>query len=138
MEREILFSTPFITVEYQPEKQLIYHTIHKPIGGEAQMLKDALNAGAAGLEKYGVCKWLSDDRKNDPLPEGLVEWGATDWNPRVIGAGWKYWANVVPTEIAAAGALMPVINNLHKEGLRMRVFTTVEDAYKWLDEQPNS
>lgn len=137
MSNHILFSSPYITVEYRPEKKLIYHTIHKPIGGQAQMLKEALDIGTDALRKYGVSKWLSDDRKNGPLPPEVLEWGFADWNPRTIKAGWKYWANVVPGDIAAAGTLMPVIDDLYKLGLRMQVFTTVEDALQWLDQMPD-
>lgn len=97
------------------------------------MFKDALNTGTDALAHYGVCKWLSDDRKNGPLSPEMVDWAFNEWNARAIQAGWKYWANVVPENIAAAGTLTPVINALHEYGLRMMVFTTVEDAVDWLD-----
>lgn len=122
----------YITVQYIPEKQMIYHTVHKPIT-DTQLLKDALNAGTDALKKYGVYKWLSDDRKNGPLPPEVVEWGFEDWDPRTIAAGWRYWANVVPKELAAAGALMPVMEALFAMGLRMMVFSDLETATAWLD-----
>jgi hypothetical protein len=133
MSNLTLFSTEYITVEYHPATKLIYHTIHQPIGSQTEMFKDALKAGTAALEKYQVCKWLSDDRKNGPLPDELIEWAATNWNVPTVEAGWKYWANVVPKEIEAAGTLIPVIQNLSQLGLRMAVFTSIEDALKWLE-----
>jgi hypothetical protein len=133
MSSIILYNTPYITVEYRPERSLIYHTIHKPIGGQVEMLKEALNAGSDALGKYKVTKWLSDDRKNDPLPVEMQQWGFNDWSPRTIAAGWKYWANVVPVDLAAAGALVPIINDLFTKGLRMQVFTSPEAALNWLD-----
>jgi hypothetical protein len=135
MSRIMIVVNEYITVEYISDKKLIYHTVHKPMGiDQAQLLRDSLNAGTDALRDYKVSKWLSDDRKNGPLPAEVIQWGFSDWNPRTIKAGWKYWANVVPSELAAAGTLMPVIDDLHKLGLRMRVFTTVEDALKWLEE----
>jgi hypothetical protein len=131
MSAVTLFNSEYITVEYLPDKKIIYHVVHQPIGG--QKLRDALNEGTAALEKYRVCKWLSDDRKNGPLPVEDVEWGEQDWNPRTIKAGWKYWALVVPSEVAAAGAMTPVIERLYELGLNMRVFTSVEKAMEWLD-----
>lgn len=129
----VLVSNDYITLECYPDQQLIYHTVHQPIGpDQAQMLKDTLNTGTEALRQYGATKWLSDDRKNGPLPPEMAEWGATDWNPRTIAAGWKYWANVVPHELAAAGTLLPIIENLHTLGLRMRVFTSLEEAQQWL------
>ncbi|MFN8527695.1 MAG: hypothetical protein U0670_03685 [Anaerolineae bacterium] len=122
----------YITVQYLPEKQMIYHTVHQPIY-DIRLLKDALNAGTDALQKYGVYKWLSDDRKNGALPPEVVEWGLEDWNPRTIAAGWRYWANVVPKELAAAGALMPVMEALFGMGLRMMVFSDLDEAIAWLD-----
>jgi hypothetical protein len=133
MSPTVLVTNDYITLEYHPDKNLIYHTIHQPIGDQPQLLRDALNAGTDALAKYRATKWLSDDRKNGPLPSEIMEWGFTDWNPRTIKAGWKYWANIVPQELAAAGTLMPVIEDLFRFGLQMRVFTNLEDAQNWLD-----
>jgi hypothetical protein len=132
----VLVTNDYMTVEYRPEEKMIYHTVHKPMGIEQlQLLKDGLNAGTDALKQYGITKWLSDDRLNGPLPPELVKWGSTEWNARTVAAGWKYWANVVPKEVAAAGTLLPVINNLHKMGLTMQVFTNLEEGLKWLAEK---
>jgi hypothetical protein len=128
-----IFSTEYITVEYYPDRKLIYHTIHKPIAGQVQMFKDALDVGTATMTKYQLCKWLSDDRKNGPLPAEMLDWSSNDWSQRTIDAGWKYWANVVPEEIDAAGTLIPVIDHLYNLGLRMAVFRTPQVALEWLD-----
>lgn len=128
-----LVNNEYITLEYYPDRKLVYHTIHKPIGNQVEMFQNAMNAGTEALKKYGCCKWLSDDRKNGPLPAEIIQWGFEDWNPRTIKAGWKYWANVVPHEVAAAGTLAPVIEDLYQLGLRMQVFTSTEDALRWLD-----
>lgn len=131
MPEVIIVDNEFITVKYLDDKQIIYHTVHKPISD--QQLKDALNAGTEALKEFGACKWLSDDRKNGPVSPEIARWGVEDWNPRTIAAGWKYWANVVPEEIAAAGTLSPIIQALYELGLRMNVFTDLESAFKWLD-----
>lgn len=134
MSKITLYDSPYITVEYWPDKKLVYHTIHQPMSSQLETFKQALNAGTDALEKYKVSKWLSDDRKNDPLtPEGN-EWAFGDWQPRTMKLGWKYWASVVPQDLVAAGTLAPVIENLFQLGLRMMVFSNVEDAVKWLDE----
>lgn len=133
MPNTTIFNSEYITVEYWPDHKLIYHTIHKPMSSQLATFKEALNAGTEALQKYQVRKWLSDDRKNDPLtPEGN-EWAYGDWQPRTLKAGWKYWAAVVPEDLVAAGTLMPVIENLYELGLRMMVFTSVEQAVEWLD-----
>lgn len=132
MSEIIIVDNEFITVKYLDDKKLIYHTVHKPIPGE--MLNAATDAGTDALEKYGVCKWLSDDRKNGPLSPEAMEYGFKVWIPRTMAAGWKYWANVVPEELVSAAALAPVMEELHSIGLRMMVFTDVEEGFEWLDQ----
>ena len=126
-----IIDNEYITIQYVSDKKMIYHVIHKPIADKA--LQAALDAGAEALKKYGVSKWLSDDRKNGPLSPEHLQWAFNDWNPRTVAAGWKYWANVVPEDLAAAGTLAPLMDTLFEVGLRMMVFTDVEKATQWLD-----
>ncbi|MCE7947631.1 MAG: hypothetical protein DYG88_09410 [Chloroflexi bacterium CFX4] len=125
-----IVDTDFITIQYLPDKKIIYHVIHSPISG--QPLRDALLAGTAALKQYGATKWLSDDRKNGPLSPEDAEWGVA-WNRQTVALGWKYWAIVVPEAIEAAGSMSPVIDNLYRMGVQMRVFSQLEDAFAWLD-----
>ena len=131
MSRVTVVDNEYITVEYVPDKKMVYHTIHKPVGG--QLFRDALIAGTEALKQNGACKWLSDDRKNGPLTPEDVEWGFNNWNRPTIAAGWKYWALVVPPEVVAAGSLIPTMQALFDLGLRMMVFSELEEASEWLD-----
>jgi len=127
-----IVETEYITLQYLADKGIIYHVIHQPIPDEP--LKAALNAGTDALKQYGAVKWLSDDRKNGLLSNEFLDWSLNGWCPRTISTtGWKYWANVVPVEAAAAGSLIPVIEILQNMGLRMMVFTDVAEATEWLD-----
>ncbi|MFN8528503.1 MAG: hypothetical protein U0670_07820 [Anaerolineae bacterium] len=133
MQSIIIADNEFLTLRYLPDKKLVYHTIHKPITDD-EVLKATLDIGTEALKRYGICKWLSDDRLNGPLSPAFLEWSATDWQPRTIAVGWKYWANVAPHELVAAGALIPVIENLYTMGLRMMVFGELEKAFDWLEQ----
>lgn len=130
-----VFNSEYITVEYLPDKQMIYHVVHKPVAENLKIFQAALDAGTKALQQYRVAKWLSDDRKNGPLPPEQYEWlESTKWSLRTIQFGWKYWANVVPENLVAAGTLTPLIDELYQHGLRMNVFASMEAAQKWLDE----
>lgn len=131
MQPIIVLENEYITVQYLPDKKFISHVVHKPI--PHLPLKDALNAGTEALIKYNACKWLSDDRLNGPLAPESVEFGFKEWGPRTIKAGWKYWADVVPQQLVAAGALAPVMQAYFEMGLRMQVFSDVQAATEWLD-----
>lgn len=120
-----------MTVEYVEDKGLIFHTIHRPVQGKP--LRDALMAGSDALAHYGICKWLSDDRKNGPVTEADTAWSIEEWAPQCVQGGWKYWADVVPENIIAAGAMTGAIDGFYQIGVRLMVFTTVEEAIEWLD-----
>ena len=127
----IIVDNEFITLKYLSDKKIVYHTIHQPFGG--QMFRDALLAGTEALKENKACKWLSDDRKNGPLSPEDAAWSFEHWNLPTIEAGWKYWALVVPSEIVAAGSLVPTMKHLFEYDLRMMVFSNLEAAIEWLD-----
>lgn len=93
----VLYDSDQISVWYYPEKKIIHHKMHKFVHG--QPFRDALMAGARAMEEYKADKWLSDDTNNPVLSPEDVEWGDKNWQPRVIAAGWKYWAIVQPEHI---------------------------------------
>jgi hypothetical protein len=131
-DHTLILDNEYITISYLPDKNTIYHTVHKPISG--QPLREALLTGFQALQDLGCCKWLSDDRKNGPMSDEDREWGEININRRSLEAGWKYWALVVPEALLAAGSMAPTIEAMHTLGLRMMVFTTVEDGFRWLDQ----
>lgn len=131
MSKITIYNSEWITIEYHEDLGIIHHTVHKPVSGIH--LREALNIATDFLEQHHVTKWLSDDRLNGPLPQEDVDWGFNIWNRRAIGAGWKYWALVVPEQIEAAGAMQPVIENLYNYGLRVMVFSKMDQAFEWLN-----
>lgn len=132
MQKISLYDSEYITVEYWEDKKLIHHVVHQPISGQLEMFKEALNIGTEAMQKYQVHKWLSDNRKNDRFTQAGKEW-FDEWQARTMKAGWKYWATIVPESLAGAGTLMPIMEELYNRGLRMMVFTDMEQAVEWLD-----
>lgn len=94
MSKITLIENEYASLVYLSDAKIIHHTFHKPIGG--LNFREVLNTGAKTLEKHQASKWLSDDRANSVLSPEDTEWSKTDWFPRAIKAGWKYWALVVP------------------------------------------
>lgn len=132
MESNIIVDNEYITIIDLPDKKMLYHTVHKPLGG--QPFRDALLTGYQALQDLGYSKWLSDDRLNGPMSDDDRAWGEENINRRSIEAGWKYWALVVPKELVAAGSMTPTIEAMHELGLRMMVFSEVDEAFAWLDQ----
>ena len=126
----IALDNEFVTLVFHPDTKIVHHTIHKHIGGE--QFRSLLNQGTALLEKHGAIKWLSDNRLLGPLAPEDTQWSTTEWIPQTMAAGWKYWAMVVPDEIQARARLSHVIDTFYDKGLRIMVFTNLEDALEWL------
>lgn len=133
MSRVTVVDNEYITVEYLPDKAIIAHVIHQPIGG--QILRDAMSIGAKALAEYGVTKWLSDDRKNGPLSPDDIEWGCRHWSRVAIESGWQYWAVVLPEHVVAAGSLAPCMHKLFEMGVGIVAFHNPDTAMRWIENQ---
>jgi hypothetical protein len=125
-----ILSNEYATLVYYPDTKIVHHTFHQQIGGER--FREVLNKGAETLEKYKATKWLSDDRKNSALSKEDTEWSKTNWFPRSIKAGWKYWALVVPQDILGQLNMKEFVDSYFEQGLRIMVFSKPEEAKQWL------
>jgi len=126
MKDVTIISNDHAKLVYHPDVKIIHHTL---LGGEG--FRDVLNTGVDTIKKYGAVKWLSDDRGISYLP-GDLEWSLTDWLPRAVKAGWKYWALVVPDDLVARVAVSPSVEACHEQGVRVMVFSNLETAMEWL------
>ena len=133
MNKELILDNEYITLWYYPQKKIVHHEFHKFSYGKT--LHDALSAGAALLEEKGAQKWLSDDRKNTSLSKDDLNWTATVWRPRVIKAGWKYWAIVLPEKILGQMVMKRIIEEYANTGVTVKLFSDTDEAMRWLESQ---
>jgi hypothetical protein len=133
MEKEIILDNEYMTIWYYPYKKIVHHEFHKFTYGET--LREVLSAGAAILEEKGAQKWLSDDRKNTTLGKDDMNWTATVWRPRVIKAGWKYWALVLPEKVLGQMAMKRIIEEYANTGVTVKIFSDPDEAMRWLETQ---
>jgi len=131
MSETIIVDNEYVTLWYHPEHKVIHHQFHKYTYGEA--LREAFTEGAKLMEKYGAKKWLSDDRKNSALTKEDMEWADTVWRPRVIKAGYKYWALVLPEKIVGQMNLKQIIKQKYANlGITVELFNGPDEAMQWL------
>jgi hypothetical protein len=116
---------------YHSDSQIVHHCFHHAL--DSDNLKLVLNTGIDLLKQYGATKWLSDNREIGPHSEEDGVWTNTDWLPRVIAAGWKYWALVVPDDVRARMNMSEFVNSFYEKGIRIMVFTNLDDAMSWLE-----
>ncbi|MDX1992171.1 MAG: STAS/SEC14 domain-containing protein [bacterium] len=133
MSEQIILDNEWVTVRFHTKDKIIHHTFHQHFEGD--MLRRALNAGTEALKKNGATKWLSDDRNYGELSHDDVMFGLQDWGPRTAAAGWKFWALVVPESMAGRASMQAVVQAYWEMGVRVAIFTNVEDARAWLAKQ---
>lgn len=122
----------FASVVYHKEKGIIHHTFRRPVTGES--FRNVLETGVACMKQNGATKWLSDDRLNSQLSEDDTDWATQTWFQMAQAAGWKTWALVVPEDLYARLNLIEHVNHYSSLGIRVMVFTKLEEAFDWLDQ----
>jgi hypothetical protein len=130
MPPTIVLDNEFVTMWYYPEDKIVHHQFHKFMYGQA--FRDALSTGADIFEKNGARKWLSDDRANSALPQEDADWGRQNWTPRVMKAGWKYWALIMPEKMVGQMSMQRFIKEFGEQGVTVKVFSDPDEALKWL------
>ena len=133
MSKTTLIDTDYVTLWYDAEKKIVHHKFHKYIYG--QQFRNVLEKGLEVFKEKGAQKWLSDDRNNSALPTEDGDWAQENWAPRVIAAGWKYWAIVLPEKVVGQMNMQRFIEENTKLGLTVRVFSDPDEALKWLESQ---
>lgn len=133
MERITIIENDDANLWYYPEKKIVHHKFHKFIFGYA--FRMVLSEGASLMEKYGAQKYLSEDTSNTVVRKEDSDWGFAEWAPRVIKAGWKYWAIVQPESTIAQINMIQFAKEYKKRGVTVQMFTDVEKALKWLESQ---
>ena len=127
-----VIDTPYASLYYHTNTGIVHHKFHKAL--DSKHFRQVLDGGIELLQTHGATKWLSDNRDMDPHNEEDGQWTNESWLPRAIAAGWKYWALVVPDDVAARINMAEFVNSFYERGLRIMVFTDIESAEKWLIE----
>jgi hypothetical protein len=122
---------PNISMWYYPESGIVHHQTHRFFHGKEW--REALNKGAEIFEKYGARKWLSDERERAALTQEDREWSDTDWAPRMVKSGWKYWAIVQPANVIAQLSMQKVMDKRTAMGVTAKLFSSIDEAKKWLE-----
>lgn len=130
MSETVLLENEFGVVRYNSEHEYIYHTFHKPIGGEP--FRTILDTGVEHLAKNKAHKWLSDDRNNAEFAPEDAQFAIADWGPRAAAAGWKYWALIVPESMAGRASMQDIVAAFFQLGVEVRVFIDIDTAKEWL------
>ena len=133
MVKKTILENNYASLWYYPKEKIIHHKFHKYIFGD--MFREVMTKGADIFIEKGCTKWLSDDRNNWVLKQEDVDWGDVNWGPRVIKAGWKYWAIILPDKVIGKMNMKILIDYYLKKGITIDIFEDVAEALQWLTNQ---
>jgi hypothetical protein len=130
MSKTTVIDTDYATLWYYPEQKIVHHVFKRFIYG--QEFRQVLEKGLEIFKQHGAQRWLSDDRNNSALPKDDSEWGINDWSPRVVEAGWKYWAIVMPDKVVGQMNMQRFIDLYATKGVTIQIFDDSDEALNWL------
>ena len=133
MSEITIIDNEFVTLWYHPDTKIVHHQFHQFLHGDP--FRETLNTGTELLKKYGAQKWLSDNRKNTALSKEDTDWGKTDWFPRTVEAGWKYWAIVQPEQVLGKMNMKRLAKTYSEQGVTTEFFSDPDEAMAWLEKQ---
>lgn len=131
MSQTVIMENDSVALWFHPEKKIVHHKIKKWVFGPD--FKTLLDKGYEKLKISGGKKWLSDDRGSGVVKPEDEKWVKEDWLPRVIKAGWKFWAIVLPEKAVGQMNMKRFKEEFQKVGLTVQVFTHPDEALKWLE-----
>ena len=91
-----------------------------------------LDAEVKALEAHGGSRLLADCRRQRVLNPADQERADREWTPRVIQAGLKRFAVVLPVSDMAAGHLRERLGKVPNTAIEIAYFASVEEAREWL------
>lgn len=131
MSKELIYDSPSATLWFHPEKKILHHKIHRYMPEEEE--KEFLLLGTKTLQERDAQKWLSEDQTSSAMNKDFFEWGTTEWFPKTIAAGWKYWAIIQPNHIISQIEHEKMAKDYGAMGIEARFFDAVEEALEWLE-----
>ena len=133
MATSTILDHEYATLYFHDDKKIVHHKVKKYIHGET--LRQLLMKGYETLKAKSAKKWLSDDALNGPLLKEDAEWAKTEWFPKVVRAGWKFWAIVLPVQVIGQMNMKKFMDEYAKAGVTVNVFSDPDKALTWLADQ---
>ena len=133
MAPTVVLDNDYATLWFHEDTKIVHHKVKKYIHGET--LRQLLTKGYETLKQKNAKKWLSDDALNGPLLKEDEAWAKGEWFPKVVRAGWKSWAIVLPAQIIGQMNMKRFIDDYAKAGITVNVFSDPAKALAWLESQ---
>ncbi|MBN2343834.1 MAG: hypothetical protein JXX29_13510 [Deltaproteobacteria bacterium] len=128
-----ILDNEYATIWCYPEEKILHHQLHQYFFGDT--FREILTISQEAFEKYHCVKWLSDDRHFGAILPDDKAWGDTVWRPRMLDAGWKFWAMVLPDKVTGKLNIQKMVHEYEELGVAASFHTDPDAAMVWLREQ---
>lgn len=133
MDKEVILDDGKIRIWYYEEFKIVHFKFTGLAYG--QDIRDGFNKGLEIVKERNVIKWLSDKGETPTFSKSDFEWSNTEWRPKMIEAGWKYWAIVEPDK-ASSKMLFDKIFQIYADlNVTVQMFDNFDAAFNWLKDQ---
>lgn len=130
---QTVISTDTATLKVYPEKGIVHHEFHKFMFGDN--FRNFMTKAAEVFTQNRCHKWLSDDRGNSALKPEDMNWATTVWEKKVLKAGWKSWAIVLPEKVIGQMSIKKIAEHYKSLGVNVNAFSDPNQAMTWLEQQ---
>ena len=130
MSKIELLSNEHVALWFHTDQKIVHHEIRG--FAPSREFRNLLTRGAELIEQHHAQKWLSDDTRSSPIRTEDYHWGDTVWAPRVIAAGFKYWAIVLPNKAVAQIQMQRFCEEYRARGVTVELFEKADRGLAWL------
>ncbi|MCP4542072.1 MAG: hypothetical protein GY832_33515 [Chloroflexi bacterium] len=125
------FDESYLAIRWDEGTRCVVMRWKKAVHG--QEFRIGLEKGLELVKEKTASRWLADVRNIDALSEDDQEWSNGNWFPRVLSAGIKRNALIVPTSTLRQIAIEAIMSKVEGIDLETAYFDNVEQAKRWLD-----
>ena len=133
MLAETIVDNEYATLTYHPQTRILHNQLKKlpPV----ETMKDLLNKACEAMKSHHATKFLTDARNSATLPKEFDEWRQNDWLPRMVSAGWKFWAPVFPVSTITKMHIQRFSQGFEAVGVKVHPCADPAEGITWLISQ---
>ena len=130
-DQSVYFQSPGVAVlKWDPGSGAVY--IEWQGWADSTEFALLLEAGLRALKEYHGSRWLADCRNMKTIDESDQEWLDRSWFPRMLAAGLRRMAVLMPKSALAKMNVQNILGKVPGTKLQVAYFATVSEARQWL------
>lgn len=129
----IHYEAPCATIHWEDDDRIVW--VEWKATPDSASFRKVLDAGLELIVQKGGQRWLADCLKMGPVSVDDTKWANEDWTPRIIAAGVKWLAFVMPERVSASISVLGFLAEAGGATMDTMECGSIDDAKRWLREQ---